>query len=62
MGRQGRILVVDDLESWRNQLVEALQNEGYYADAASSVTEAVDLLKVHLYHAAPPPMMIALSE
>src|SRR5947209_903125 len=50
MGRQGRILVVDDLESWRNQLVEALQNGGYHADAASSVAEAAGLLKMHLYH------------
>jgi CheY-like chemotaxis protein len=51
MGRQGRILIVDDLESWRKQLVEALQNEGYLADAAASVAEAADFLKKHLYHA-----------
>lgn len=51
MGRQGRILVVDDLESWRKQLVETLQNVGYHADAASSVAEAAKFLKEHLYHA-----------
>jgi CheY-like chemotaxis protein len=51
MARQGRILVVDDLETWRKQLVEILQNAGYYADAAASVSDSADFLKRHLYHA-----------
>src|SRR5579884_489443 len=50
MDRKGRILVVDDLKSWREQLVEALQHAGYHTDAASSIAQAAMLLKEHLYH------------
>jgi DNA-binding response OmpR family regulator len=50
MNRQGRILVVDDLESWREELVETLQHDGLYADSASSVTEALQRLDKTLYH------------
>ena len=32
MDRQGRVLVVDDLESWREELVETLQHDGLHAD------------------------------
>lgn len=49
MGK-GRILVVDDLKNWREQLVEALQHAGYYTNAASSIEEAATLLKERLYH------------
>ena len=50
MNRQGRILVVDDLPKWREQLVEILQSEGYFADSASSVAEALEKLKETFYH------------
>jgi DNA-binding response OmpR family regulator len=50
MNRQGRILVVDDLESWREELVETLQHDGLYADSASTVTEALQRLDKTLYH------------
>lgn len=50
MNRQGRILVVDDLEKWRKQLVETLQREGFYADSASTATEALERLDETFYH------------
>ena len=50
MNRQGRILVVDDLEKWRKQLVEALQREGFYTDSASTATEALERLYQSFYH------------
>jgi len=50
MNRQGRILLVDDLPKWREQLVEILQGEGYFADSASSVAEALEKLKETFYH------------
>lgn len=49
MGK-GRILVVDDQERWRRELVETLHGAGYEADAASSIGEAVQLLNTRLYH------------
>src|SRR5712691_10928765 len=50
MNRQGRILVVDDLEKWREQLVETLQRDGFYADAASTATEVLQRLDEMFYH------------
>src|SRR2546421_3476706 len=50
MNRQGRVLVVDDLEKWREQLVETLQRDGFYADAASTVTEVLQRLNETFYH------------
>jgi CheY-like chemotaxis protein len=50
MNRQGRILVIDDLENWRKEVVEALQDEGFYADAVSTVDDALERLNETLYH------------
>lgn len=50
MNRQGRVLVVDDLEPWREQLVETLLREGFYADSASSAPEALQRLDETFYH------------
>src|SRR6266700_4789807 len=50
MNRQGRVLVVDDLEKWREQLVETLQRDGFYADSASTATEVLQQLDETLYH------------
>jgi CheY-like chemotaxis protein len=50
MNRQGRILVVDDLENWRKQLAESLQREGFYADSASTSTQVLERLEETFYH------------
>lgn len=50
MDKQGRILVVDDLEKWRKQLVETLECNGFYADSASSAKEALERLDEMFYH------------
>lgn len=50
VNRQGRVLVVDDLERWREQLVEILQRNGFYADSASTANEALHQLDETLYH------------
>ncbi len=50
MDRQVRILVVDDLEKWRRQLLEKLQLAGFYTDSASTATEALQKLNETLYH------------
>ena len=50
MNRQGRILVVDDLENWREELVETLQRGGFHAESASTTSEALDRLNEAFYH------------
>lgn len=50
MYRQGRVLVVDDLERWREQLVETLLGDGFYADSASTTTEVLQRLDETFYH------------
>src|SRR5258708_40219738 len=50
MKRQGRVMVVDDLAQWREQLVETLQRDGFYADAASTVAEVLQRLDETFYH------------
>src|SRR6266699_6206739 len=50
MYRQGRVLVVDDLEKWREQLVETLQRDGFYADSASTVAQVLARLDETFYH------------
>src|SRR3989440_9378181 len=50
MYRQGRVLVIDDLEKWREQLVETLQRDGFYADSASTVAQAFARLDETYYH------------
>ncbi|MFL5702790.1 MAG: response regulator, partial [Ktedonobacteraceae bacterium] len=50
MNTQGRVLVVDDLEPWREQLVETLQQDGFYAASASTATEVLEQLDEALYH------------
>lgn len=50
MRNQGRVLVVDDLEQWREQLVETLQRNGYYAESASTISEVLQQLDETLYH------------
>jgi CheY-like chemotaxis protein len=50
MNNQGRVLVVDDLEQWREQLVETLQRGGFYAGSVSTATEVLQQLDEALYH------------
>ena len=50
MIRQGRVLVVDDLEQWREELVETLQRGGFEVDSASTATQALEQLNKSLYH------------
>src|SRR5579863_10034928 len=50
MARQGRALVVDNLETWREELVEILQRNGFHAESASTVTEALERLNESIYH------------
>jgi CheY-like chemotaxis protein len=50
MSKQGRILIVDDLSVWREELVETLQRGGYYADSAATVAQALQYLQESFYH------------
>src|SRR5689334_3312007 len=50
MSKQGRILVVDDREEWRQTLVAALQRANFDAHAAENADIARQLLNTDLYH------------
>jgi len=50
MNRQGRILIVDDEELWRKELVETLGRGGFRVDAASRASEALERLSKTPYH------------
>lgn len=50
MIRQARVLVVDDLEQWRDELVETLQRGGFKVDSASTASQALEQLNQSLYH------------
>lgn len=50
MNRQRRVLVVDDLEKWRDLLMEALERDGFSADSASTVAEVLQRLEETFYH------------
>jgi len=50
MNRQGRVLVVDDLEKWRKELAITLQREGWYTDSASTTAEVLLRLREAHYH------------
>src|SRR5712691_5266073 len=50
MIRQARVLVVDDLEKWREELVETLQHGGFEVDSASVASQALEQLNKSPYH------------
>jgi CheY-like chemotaxis protein len=50
MNRQGRILIVDDEDLWRKELVETLKRGGFLADSAATPIEALDRLSETCYH------------
>ena len=50
MNRQGRVLIVDDLETWRKALTVTLQREGFHTDSAFTAAEVLERLQETLYH------------
>src|SRR6266436_353476 len=50
MARQGRILIVDNLETWREELVEILGRNGFLAESESTVIDALERLNESIYH------------
>ena len=50
MSNQGRVLVVDDVSEWREELTEILERAGFLVDSASSMKEALGRLDETLYH------------
>lgn len=52
MESSGRILIVEDHERWRHFLCRALQRAGFQTDAASTVAEAWELIRVNAYNLA----------
>lgn len=50
MNSQGSILIVDDEEQWRKELVETLQRGGFHTDAVSTASEALGRLNEGIYH------------
>jgi CheY-like chemotaxis protein len=49
---QGRVLLVDDLQDWRITLSGLLKGGGYDVQVASTLTEALSLLKQDFFHVA----------
>lgn len=52
MNRQGRVLIVDDLEKWRKELVSILQREGFATASADTAQLALERLRTEIYHVA----------
>jgi CheY-like chemotaxis protein len=50
MERQGRVLVIEDLAPWREELSEILGRSGYFVQTAASLAEARERLKNSFYH------------
>src|SRR5690242_19274165 len=50
MERKGRILILDDMETWRKALVMVLQKQRYQALAVASVQDALEKLLENSYH------------
>jgi CheY-like chemotaxis protein len=50
MTRQGRILVVDDQEEWRDEIGASLKRGGFHVDTVVSLGQALQSLKENFYH------------
>jgi DNA-binding response OmpR family regulator len=50
MARPRRILIVDDLEEWREELKEVLIRAGFVVETASTASEGFEHLKEGLFH------------
>jgi DNA-binding NarL/FixJ family response regulator len=48
--RHGRILIVDDLPQWREELTEILQAENYLVDSAATIDAAFQKLQNTFFH------------
>lgn len=52
MNRQGRILIVENEERWRNLVSDTLQRGGFQVDTAGTIAEAEAALRERWYHLA----------
>jgi len=50
MRKQGRILVVDDKQDWRDAAVEALRQAGFEAESVETIAQARICMEQGLYH------------
>jgi CheY-like chemotaxis protein len=50
MNRQGRVLVVDDLQRWRDLLQETLERGGFVVDTAGTIEAAQQHMLASFYH------------
>lgn len=50
LDKQGRILILDDLEQWREQQVETLMKSGFHAESVPTVAEALNRLNTNFFH------------
>lgn len=48
--RKGRVLILDDMPTWRNELTRLLQKNGYKAHAVATVQEALATIQKDFYH------------
>ncbi|HLZ56259.1 MAG TPA: response regulator [Ktedonosporobacter sp.] len=48
--RQGRILIMDDEETWLDELAETLQHSDFLVDAAPTLEQALAFLEKNFYH------------
>ena len=46
----GRVLVVDDADDWREELIESLERGGYIVEGAATLAEAREKLSQKLFH------------
>ncbi|MFN0111030.1 MAG: response regulator [Blastocatellia bacterium] len=52
MSRQGRILIVEDEQRWRDALTNTLRKGGFQTEAVGTISEAWECLKEEFYHLA----------
>ncbi|MCG8353066.1 MAG: response regulator [Chloroflexales bacterium] len=50
MSRQGRILIVDDLETWRSVLGGTLERSGFHVETATSIADARERMVDSFFH------------
>ncbi len=50
MDKKGRILILDDLETWREQQVEKLTHADFHVESVSTVAEVLERLQSSYYH------------
>ncbi len=50
MSRLARVLIMDDLQQWQEQLVEVLRSNNFYADSAPTAEQVLKRLEEDFYH------------